>query len=605
MAAPKGCYFGKLLEVDLSAGKISTRTLEEDVCRNYLGGIGLGAYLLYKELPAKVDPLSPANMLCILTGPLNGTACPACRLNVSFKSPLTGIYGHTQVGGHVGNELKWSGWDGVIFRGKSPRPVYLHLFDDKAELRDASGLWGKDTYATEEMLKEELKDPDLKTLAIGPAGENGVLFSAMIADRFRAAARSGGGAVMGSKNLKAIAVHGTKAVPLLNVDAFNKAAQQAFEAARTQEAWDGIKRMGTAVLIENANFNSGTLVTKNYQTSWFPDVGRIGAEEAYRTFWKRHVSCPNCPVHCMKVGVLRNTAFDGLIAEGPEYETGTLFGSNLLVSDFDFMMKAVEYCDATGMDTISAGNVCGYAMELVERGILDVEKDLDGIELRWGNGESVLRALEHIAFRKGRTGELLGLGVKRMGDKIGGDAPKYAMQVKGQELAAHEPRGFKGRGVSYAMGPRGGCHHEGNNPQGQALWTMIGSTSMCTFVGGVPFNKANINPQVICDMLNAGAGWNWTPETYWTTAKRLITIQRCFNIREAGISRKDDRLPDRFKESLPEGPKKGEAFSEEDTRKMQNDYYAYYGWDDNGIPTKATLEKLGLGYAVADVVKQN
>ncbi|MDR1855956.1 MAG: aldehyde ferredoxin oxidoreductase family protein [Desulfovibrio sp.] len=604
MAAPKGCYFGKLLDVDLTSGKISVKTLDEEIYKTYLGGIGLGAYLLYSELPAKIDPLSPQNMLCVLTGPLNGTACPACRLNVSFKSPLTGIYGHTQVGGPMGNEVKWCGWDGIIFRGKSPKPVYLHVVDDKAELKDASKLWGKDTYTTDEMLKDELKDKDLKTLVIGPAGENGVLFSAMIVDRFRAAARSGGGAVMGSKNLKAIAVHGTRGVPLVNVEAFNKAAKQATEAARTQEAWDGIKRMGTAVLIENANFNAGTLVTRNYQTSWFPDVGRIGAEEAYRTFWKRNVSCPNCPVHCMKVGVLRNTNFDGLIAEGPEYETGTLFGSNVAVSDFDFMMKAVEYCDAMGMDTISAGVVCGYTMELVDRGILDPDKDLDRIDMRWGNGQAVLQALEAIAFKKGKAGELLGMGTKRMGEKIGGDAPKYAMQVKGQEMAAHEPRGFKGRGVSYALGPRGGCHHEGNNPQGQSLWTMIGSTVMCTFIGGVPLNKAKINPQVICDMLNAGAGWNWTPDTYWTTAKRLITLQRCYNYREAGITRKDDRLPERFKEPLPEGPKKGQTFSEEDTKKMQDEYYAYYGWDDDGIPTEATLTQLGLGYAIKDIKKK-
>ena len=604
MAAPKGCYFGKLLEVDLSSGKISTRAMDDAVYQKYVGGIGLGAYLLYNELPAKTDPLSPANMICILPGPLNGTACPSARLNVSFKSPLTGIYGHAQVGGPMGNEIKWDGWDGILIKGKAPKPVYLSIADDKVEIKDAAKVWGKDTYTADELIKEELGNHDVKTILIGPGGENGVMYSAMIVDRFRAAARSGGGTVMGSKNLKGVAVHGTKAVPLANAQAFKKASEEVMQAAIDHEAWDGIKRMGTAVLLENAHFNTGTLTTRNFQTSYFPDITRIGAEESYRTFWKRNVSCPNCPVHCMKVGVLRNTEFDGLIAEGPEYETGCLFGSNVGVSDLDYVMKAVEFCDANGIDTISTGIVVGFAMELVEHGILDPQKDLEGLDLTWGNGEAVLQALEKIVSCKGKVGELLSLGVKRMADKIGGDAHKYAMHVKGQEMAAHDPRGFKGRGVSYALGQRGGCHHEGNDPQGQALWAMIGSMVMCTFVGGVPLNKAKKNPQVICDMLNAGSGWKWTPDTYWETAKRVITIQRAFNIREAGVSRKDDRLPERFKDPLPEGPKTGQAFSEEDTKKMQDAYYEYFGWDAEGIPTEATLKKLGLEFTVADVIKK-
>lgn len=603
MAVPKGCYFGKMLEVDLTSGKIGVRQVDDAIYQKYVGGQGLGTYFLYNEVPAKTDALSPANMLCILPGPLNGTACPAARLNVSFKSPLTGIYGHAQVGGPTGNEIKQAGWDGILIKGKSPKPVFLTIIDDKAELRDASAIWGKDTYLTEEYMKEAIGSLDAKTICVGPAAENGVLFSAMIVDRSRAAARSGGGLVMGSKNLKGVVVLGTKAVPLANVAGFNKAADSVLEAARTVEAWDGIKRMGTTVLLENANFNTGTLTTKNFQTSWFPDVVHIGAEESQRTFWKRHVSCPNCPVHCMKLGVMRNSAFDGLIAEGPEYETGCLLGPNVGVSEFGYMMKGIEYCDAMGMDTISAGNVIGFAMELIQRGLLK-PADIDNIDLKWGNGAAVLQALEAIAFKKGKAGALLSLGVKRMAEKIGGDAHKYAMHVKGQELAAHDPRGFKGRGVSYAMGQRGGCHHEGNDPQGQAVWAMIGSMVMCTFVGGVPMIRSGKNPQVICDMLNAGAGWNWTPDTYWLTAKRIISLQRAYNIREAGLSRKDDRLPERFKDPLPEGPKKGESFTEEDTKKMQDAYYAYYGWDANGIPTEASLKAYGLDFTVKDVVKK-
>lgn len=482
--------------------------------------------------------------------------------------------------------------------------MYLAVRDDKAELHDASQLWGKDTYETEEKMKEEFGSLDAKTICVGPAAENGVMFSAMIVDRTRAAARSGGGLVMASKNLKGVIIEGSKAVPLADVKAFNKAADRVLDAAINFEAWDGIKRMGTTVLFENAHFNTGTLTTKNSQTSWFPDIVRMGGEESQRKFWKRHYACPGCPVHCMKLGVLRDTAFDGLIGEGPEYETGGLLGPNLGVSDLDYVMKGIEYCDAMGMDTISAGGVVGFTMELVQRGILDPQKDLDGIDLKWGNGAAVVQALEAIAFKKGKAGALMSMGVKRMADAIGGDALKYAMHVKGQELAAHDPRGFKGRGVSYAMGQRGGCHHEGNDPQGQAVWAMIGSMVMCTFVGGVPLIRSGRNPQVICDMLNAGAGWNWSPDTYWLTAKRVITIQRAFNVREAGISRKDDRLPERFKDPLPEGPKKGQTFSEEDTKKMQDAYYIYYGWDDDGIPTEASLKAYGLDFTIKDVVKK-
>lgn len=603
MADLKGGYFGKMLEIDLSSGKTTVRALDEGILRDYIGGEGLGAYLLYKELPPKTDPFSPANIFILLTGPFNGTACPSTRLNVSFKSPHTGFYGHSQVGGHVGNEIKWAGWDGIMLKGKSPKPVYIAVTNEKVELRDAQPVWGKDTYATEEFIRKDLKDDDYRTMVIGPAGERGVYFSCIIVDRFRAAGRGGGGAVLGSKNVKGLAFKGTKAVPLADVEAFNKAADEAKQLAATVEAWQGIKRWGTAGLMEMANYVMGSLVAKNYTTTWYPDINLIGAEEASRTFWKRHVSCPNCPVHCMKLGVLRTGGkYDGLVAEGPEYETGTLMGSNLGMTEFDTYMKSIEMCDAMGLDTISTGNVLGFTTELVERGLLTPE-DLDGLKPTWGDGETAITLIGKIALREGKAGELLSLGVKRMADKIGKDSYKYAIHVKGQELAAHDPRGFKGRGVSYALGPNGGDHHEGNTPEGQAIWAYLSSMVMCSFVAGYAWLKRN--PGLVCDMLNAATGWNTTPEEYWTTARRIITTMRAFNIREAGIGRKDDILPERLRtEPLPEGPKKGEVFTEEDTKKMQDDYYAYYGWDENGIPTEETLKKLKLDFTVADVVKK-
>jgi aldehyde:ferredoxin oxidoreductase len=481
--------------------------------------------------------------------------------------------------------------------------VYIAITNDKVELKNAQPIWGKDTYEAEEFIRKDLKDDEYKTMVIGPAGERSVYYSCIIVDRFRAAGRSGGGAVLGSKNVKGIAVKGTKAVPAVDIASFNKAADEAKQLAMTVEAWQGIKRWGTGGLMEFANFVSGSLVAKNYSTTWYPDVTMIGAEEASRTFWKRHVSCPNCPIHCMKLGVVRTGGkHDGLIAEGPDYETGVLMGSNLGVTEFDGYMKGIETCDALGLDTISTGNVIGFTMELVERGLL-TPADLDGTKLTWGDTDAIIATVRKIAFKEGKTGELLGLGVKRMADKIGKDAHKYAIHVKGQELAAHDPRGFKPRGYSYAMGQLGGCHHEGNTPEQQAVWGYLSSMVMCSFVAGVPWSKRN--PGIVCDMLNPLCGWNTTPEEYWTTAKRIITTMRAFNIREGGVSRKDDILPVRLRtEPLPEGPKKGEMFTDEDTKKMQDSYYAYYGWDDNGIPTEATLKALKLDYAMADVLKK-
>jgi aldehyde:ferredoxin oxidoreductase len=603
MAIPKGGYFGKMLEIDLASGKTSVRELDEGLLRDYIGGEGLGAYLLYKELPPKTDPLSPENIIMFMTGPFNGTAVPSCRLNVSFKSPHTGIFGHSQVGGNFGNEVKWAGWDVIMLKGKSPKPVYIAITNDKVELKDAQPIWGKDTYEADEFIRKDLKDDEYKTMVIGPAGERGVYYSCIIVDRFRAAGRSGGGAVLGSKNVKGLAVRGTKSVPLVNLEAYNKFAQEARQLAMDVEAWQGIKRWGTAGLMEMANYVTGSLVAKNYTTTWFPDVNLIGAEEASRTFWKRHVSCPGCPVHCMKLGVLRTGGkYDGLVAEGPEYETGVLMGSNLGATEFDGYMKSIEMCDALGLDTISTGNVIGFTTELVEKGILTPE-ELDGLKPAWGDSETAIKLVKKIAFKEGKAGELLSLGVKRMSDKIGKDSHKYAIHVKGQELAAHDPRGFKPRGVSYAMGQLGGDHHEGNTPEGQAIWAYLNSMVMCSFVAGYSFLKRN--PGLVCDLLNSATGWNITPEEYWTTAKRIITTARAFNIREKGISRKDDILPERLRtEPLPEGPKKGEVFTEADTKKMQDDYYAYYGWDENGIPTEETLKKLKLDFVMADVLKK-
>ncbi len=598
MTAPKGGNFGKILEIDLSRQKYKTRKISDDECRKYIGGAGMGGYFLTSEYKAHHDPLAEDSFIFIGVGPLNGTYCVSTRTSIVNMSPYTGLLSHAEVGAHLGNEIKWAGWDGIYIKGRSKKPVYLYIKDDKVQFRDAGKLWGKTTEDADESMRQEINDPYARTAVIGPAGENGVPFAAVIIERFRAAARTGTGALMGNKKLKGIAVRGTKAVPVADNKKFYQAAKAAKQLAVDKEGWQGIKRWGTAGLLELKHWVSGSLITKNFQTTWYPDIEYIGGEEANRTFWKRHVACNHCPVHCQKYGVIREGKHAGLIAEGPEYETGGLLGSNLGVSDFAGMMAMIELCDAMGIDAISTGGVLAFTTECIDRGVLK-PGDLDGVALKWGDADAYLEMIRKMAYQDGKGGKLLAKGVRKMSQEIGQGSEAWAVHVKGKEIAAHDPRGDKGRGPSYALGTCGGDHHEGGTPATQARWAMLNSLVMCSFVGGYPWGKET--PGIFTAMLNPLCGWNMSDDEYWTTGKRIITLERCFQVRE-GISRKDDVLPKRFTtEKLPEGPKKGAIFTAEDTKKMQEATYSYFGWDEKGIPTDKSLKAYDLEYLIDDV----
>jgi aldehyde:ferredoxin oxidoreductase len=598
MTAPKGGYFGKILEVDLSKGEIKTRPLSDELARKCIGGAGMGDHFLTTEYKAHHDPYAEDSFIFIGPGPLNGTYCPGTRASFVNQSVYTGLISHAEVGGHFGNEIKWAGWDGIYIKGKSKKPVWLSIKDDKAELKDASKMWGKDTEVTDDMIMKEMKDPYARTAVIGPAGENGVPFACVIVERFRAAARTSTGALMGNKKLKGIGVRGTKAVPTVDPVKFQEAARTAEQFDVDREAWQGIKRWGTGGLLEQKQWVTSSLITKNFQTTWYPDIEHIGGEQAARTFWKRHVACNNCPVHCLKIGVIRDGKHRGLIAEGPEYETGGLMGSNLMMKDFPGMIAMIELCDALGLDTISAGGVLAFTTECLDKGVLTTA-DLDGVKAKWGYADGYLELIRKMAYKEGKAGKLLAKGVRQMSKEIGKGSDAWAIQVRGKEIAAHDPRGDKGRAYSYAMGQCGGDHHEGDSPDLQARWAMINSLCMCSFVGGVPWLRET--PGVVLNMLNPLCGWDMTADEYWTTARRIITMERCFNVRE-GISSKDDRLHKRFlTEPLPEGPKKGTIFTAEDEKKMHDAYYKHFGWDEKGIPTEATLKSLSLEYLIDDI----
>lgn len=599
MATPKGGYFGKILEIDLSKQTTKVRPLSDDIARKYLGGNGLGAYYLASEYKAGKDPLAEDAFVMINTGPLNGTYCVSTRTSFVNVNPMNGLLSHAEVGAHFGNEIKWAGWDGIYITGRSAKPVWIYVQDDKVQFRDASKIWGKDTYETEEMMKAEVGNPYARTAVIGKGGENGINYGCVIVERFRAAARSGTGKVFGDKKLKGIAVSGTKAVPVADNSKFLPAAMAVKDFAVQREAWQGIKRWGTGGLLELKHWLHGSLITKNFQTTWWPDIYNLGGEEANRTFWKRHVACNHCPVHCMKYGVIREGKYYGLVAEGPEYETGGLLGSNLGMTEFAPMMALIEAADAYGLDAISLGGVLAFTTECVEKGVLKAA-DLDGINVKWGDGDAYMELIKNIANLEGKSGKLLAKGVAQMTKEIGKGSEAWAVITKGKELAAHDPRGDKPRGVSYAMGTCGGDHHEGTSPGGLGLLAMFNSSVMCSFVGLT--HTAEL-PGAHVAMLNPLCGWNMTNDDWWTTAKRIMTVERAFQVRE-GISSKDDKLPPRmYKEALPEGPRKGEIWTPEDTKKMHEAVYGYYGWDAKGVPTDATLKTLGLDFLVADMAE--
>ena len=599
MATPKGGNFGKVLEIDLSKQTYKTRPVSDEILQQYIGGRGLGAYYALTEYKAGKNALDEDAFVFVGPGPLSGTMAVSHRTCFAHKSPYTGLMTHAESGAHLASEIKFAGWDGLYIKGRAKKPVWLSVVNDKVEFKDASKMWGKTTDESHEMMVKEMKDPEIRTAVIGPGGENGVPYSCIIVERYRAAARSGTGMVFGDKKLKGFAVRGTKyAVPVVDNAKFLAAAKVNKDANVAGEAWEGIKRWGTGGLMELKHYLHGSLITKNFQTTWYPDVVKIGGEEAARTFWKRHASCTNCPTHCLKLGVLRSGKYAGLVAEGPEYESGGLLGTNLGMTDFGQMIALIEACDAYGLDNISTGGVLAFTTEAVEKGALK-PTDIDGLKPKWGDGETYMAMIRKIAYKDGKAGKLMAQGVAKMSKQIGKGSEAYANTVKGKELAAHDPRGDKIRAYSYTMGTNGGDHHEGQGPQALAMTAMADSLCICSFTNFLLFGAGT--DKVITDMLNPLCGWNLKTEDYWTTAKRIMTAERVFNVRE-GISSKDDRLPIRmYKEKLPAGPKKDAIFTDADQKDMETKTYAFFGWDAKGIPTEASLKAYGLDYLIADV----
>ncbi|MEK9776411.1 MAG: aldehyde ferredoxin oxidoreductase family protein [Quisquiliibacterium sp.] len=614
-------WAGKILRVDLTKGTCNSEPLRMDWARQYLGQRGLGTKYFVEEVDPKVDPLGPDNKIIWATGPLTGTmASTGGRYSVITKGPLTGAIACSNSGGYWGAELKMAGWDMIVFEGKSAKPVYLSIVDDHAELRDASHLWGKTTWQTEELLKKEAQDPLTRVSSIGRAGENQVLYSCIVNDLHRAAGRSGVGAVAGSKNLKAIAVRGTKGVGNIhNPKEFMRVTKEKKKLLHEHPVTgQGLPTYGTQVLMNVIN-ETGALPTRNHRDSQFEGASKIGAEamlEKRATDGKAHLvtnqACFGCTIACGRISKIDETHFSVVnkpeywgASGGLEYEAAWALGAAPGVDDLEALQFANMICNEDGFDPISFGATVGAAMELFDTGVITKEQT-GGIDLSSGSAQALCTMAELVARGEG-FGKELGLGSKRLCEKYG--KPELSMSVKGQEFPAYDGRGLQGMGLTYATSNRGACHLRGYTVSSEVFGIPVktdplvtdgkadlvkafqdatatyDSSGLCLFTTFC-WTVADLAPQVA-----AACGDEFTLDELNTIGERIWNLERDFNNR-AGFTRKDDTLPKRLlTDPVKTGPAKGLVAGLD---KMLPEYYKARGWDDEGNLTADTRSRLGL-----------
>ncbi len=608
-------YSGKMLKIDLTRSKVHSEPLREDWLEPFIGGSGLGAKYLCEMTDANTDPLGPDNPLIFMTGPFTGTSVPLSgRHAVVSRSPLTHIFGESDVGGTWGAFLKKAGYDGLIITGTSEKPVYLWVNEEKVEIRNAYHLWGKDTYEVDPLLKSETHEKAAIS-AIGPAGENKVLLASIMTDGkdARAAGRCGMGAVMGSKNLKAIVVYGVREVETFRPEEVNR-LQREYGSTINKNA-ENFRKWGTAGSL--SLFESmGTLPIQNWKFvgRWEESAEKINGVTMSETVLTGRYFCDACLLGCGRRVKIDQGPYAGVDGAGPEYETLALLGSNCLIDDLEALCYANELCNRFGLDTISTGGVIAFGMEAFERELIDRE-DTGGVELRWGSSAALIEMIKMIAHQKG-FGKVLGKGVKRASEIIGRNSVEFAPHIKGLELPAHDPRGYNAGATGFATSSRGACHLSGlshtfervlKSPEmgipgpidryevkgkgiiaakSQNLMGMMDSLKLCKFIlfGGITITDMVKWYQLV-------TGREMTADDFIKTGERIFNLKRLYNVR-LGISRKDDTLPFRhltFKRIgqglTPNLPPLGQMLSE---------YYEYRGWSEDGIPSAEKLKELGL-----------
>ncbi|WP_022666936.1 aldehyde ferredoxin oxidoreductase family protein [Desulfospira joergensenii] len=603
-------YTNKLLMIDLSHGSFEVLPVPDILKQDFIGGKGFGAKFLYDRVSPGTNPLGRDNLLMFMTGPLTGTLAPAMRGCVVTKSPLTGLFLDSYFGGSLSPEIKYAGYDGIIITGKAEHPSYIWINDDKIEIKDGRHLWGKDTLAANHMIKKELGDDSLKIATIGQAGENQVLFSLICCEYNRQAGRGGAGAVMGSKNLKAIAVKGSNPVRVHDPEGFKRACATAFKELEESPDIEVFREAGTASSVEYAN-ETGLLPHKNYKNGTFAKASKISDKGQSKHLWLGSSACMGCPIRCSKIGAVRTGKYKGFVTDIVEYESAALLGANLDISDIRAVAHLTKLCDLYGMDSMSSGNLIGFAMEACEKGIIPSP---EGIELKFGNADAAEFLIHSMGTKKNEIGILLSKGVKKAARELGEEALTFANHTKGLETPAWGPRGVSGMGLAYMTTDRGGCHQRGF-PVSYELSGEYEGTPMDPLL---PENKAQMvidlqnysagtDALVKCDfgsfgisqgtyakMFLAATGRKIDPEDFIETGERIWNLTRCFNL-ENGAEESQDTLPRRFvKEALPDGPAKGHRISEKDMAYMKQEYYRIRGWSEKGVPLDKTLGRLKL-----------
>jgi aldehyde:ferredoxin oxidoreductase len=597
-------WIGKILRVNLSTGKISKEVLDPKMAKQYIGARGLGTKIMFDEVDPNVDALSPENKLIFAPGPFSGTFAPSAgRYNVITKGPLTGTIAASNSGGSFGPELKYAGYDAVIIEGKAAKPSYLWIFDDKVEIRDASHLWGKIVPDATELVRAET-DEDAKVACIGPAGERQVLFAAVMNEMGRAAGRTGVGAVMGSKNLKAVAVVGTGAITAADPVAFKASVMKARKLIQEHPVGGtGLRVYGTDVLVNILN-QSGALPTRNFQDGYFPAANNVGGESLTAKLLERPRGCFSCIISCGRATRVTNPKFAGQ-GEGPEYESAWSFGPDCGIDDIDAVTKANYYCNDYGLDTITLGSTVACAMELYEKGYVTL-KDTGGIALNFGNAEAMVEMVRLTCVGEG-FGKKLALGSYRLGELYG--HPEFSMTCKKQEMAAYDPRSVQGIGLNFSTNNRGGCHVRGytispevlgvpfkadkdtTEGKAQLVITFQNLTAALDSSGACLFSTFGLGADELASELKCLTGVDYTTEEFMKAGERIWNLERIWNMK-SGFTAKEDALPERLlKDPIKTGPAAGHVSK---LPQMLPEYYQIRGWDKNGVPTEKKLKELDL-----------
>jgi len=601
-------YSGKMLHVDLGDGKTKVKPFDEAFAKSYIGGTGFGIKTLIDNQQTGIDPFDPQNPLIYAVGAVSGTMvpCAASKFGVFAKSPETSLLGEAYSTGRWGAELRQAGYDILVIKGKSEKPVYLWIDDESVQLMDASHLWGKYTWETEEIIRKDLGDHYVRVSAIGPGGERLVRVACLINDRFRAAGRTGLGAVMGSKNLKAVAVRGTHSVSVAEPEKLQKMCEDLYERAKGP-ATSKYRDMGTAANVLTLN-SQAAMPTRNYQSASFDGAETVSGEYLKEHYVVKIQGCSACPMRCEHVAVVPEGPYEGATAR-VEYEPTMAFGPYCGVDRLDAVIRAIELCDLYGIDAISTGIIVGFGMECYERGLID-GKQTGGLELEFGNHEAMVKMVEKIGLRQD-VGDILAEGVKRAAERIGQGSGEFAMHIKGLEMTGYDVRGLKTCALGYAVSRRGADHqrHGSYGPdlagkvdrfkaekgRGKIVvndednYCIYDSMILCKFSRGIWKGYDEI-----ASVYTAVTGIPMTGEELRMAGERMSNLARLYNMRE-GLTRKDDSLPPRVMNlPIPDGVARGSLVTQEELDLLLDDYYEARGWTSDGVPKKKKLKELGL-----------